>query len=277
MLPLFWTYHRRRALWPHPCKGQVYRAWHRHCRLKSLSHPWPPFCSFFHRAKLFHSPNEQLTSFIGSFDYVAPEVIRNTGHGKLVDICKFLSHQLRFPSLRTFYWHPDPSNGLPKEEMGALRSLVLNFPPNISKLHLFYAKAWSDGFMEFVFVKLEGFAFLAVKPPWFFSFCHYSTGWMIARVVAFCHCLPRSWLNPYIWNAMRKTARMDDKIASHIVPLFHLHDPHKTRQFSLYLVRFECIVSKAMHEAYVSLKKDGYAFKISYYDSHLSKVPLPDW
>jgi len=75
---------------------------------------------------------------------------------------------------------------------------------------------------------------------------------------------------------MRKTARMDDKIASHIVPLFHLHDPHKTRQFSLHLVRFECIVSKAMHEAYISLKKDGYAFKISYYDSHLSKVPLPD-
>ena len=83
MLPLFWTYHRRRALWPHPRKGQVYRAWHRHCRLKSLSHPWPPFCSSFHRAKLFHSPNEQFTSLVG---YTAPEVIRNNGHGKLVDV-----------------------------------------------------------------------------------------------------------------------------------------------------------------------------------------------
>ena len=68
------------------------------------------------------------------------------------------------------YWHPDPSNGLPKEEIGTLRSLVSNFPPNIFKLHLFYAKAWSDGFMEFVFVELEGFAFLAVKPPMILQF-----------------------------------------------------------------------------------------------------------
>jgi len=50
----------------------------------------------------------------------------------------------------------------------------------------------------------------------------------------------------------------------------------KTRQFSWYLVQFECIVLKRMHETYVLLKKDGYAFKISYYDSHLSKVPLLD-
>jgi len=54
----------------------------------------------------------------------------------------------------------------------------------------------------------------------------------------------------------------EDKITSHIIPLFHLCDPHKTRQFSLHIVHLRRTVSKRMHEAYASLKKDGYAFKI---------------
>ena len=41
---------------------------------------------FLEEAKLLHSPGEQLTSLTGSFGYVAPEVIKNTGHGKPVDI-----------------------------------------------------------------------------------------------------------------------------------------------------------------------------------------------
>jgi len=40
----------------------------------------------FHIAKLPHSPNEQLTSPAGSHGYVAPEVLKNTGHGNPVDI-----------------------------------------------------------------------------------------------------------------------------------------------------------------------------------------------
>ena len=79
-------------------------------------------------------------------------------------MCISLSHQPRFLSLRTFHWHsPLQSTSrmerlkmLAEDEMGALRSLVSNFPPNISQLHLFKAQAWSDEFTEFVFVKLKG-------------------------------------------------------------------------------------------------------------------------
>ena len=38
----------------------------------------------FDRAKLLHSPDEQLTSLAGSFGYVACEVIKNTGRGHLI-------------------------------------------------------------------------------------------------------------------------------------------------------------------------------------------------
>jgi len=74
---------------------------------------------------------------------------------------KFLSHQLWFPSLRTFYRHsPDIWRGLVEDEMGALRSLVSNFPLNFSQLHLFGSQAWSDEFTEFVFVELKGLKFV---------------------------------------------------------------------------------------------------------------------
>jgi len=73
--------------------------------------------------------------------------------------CEFLSHQFRFPSLRTFYWdspYPYSSRRSTEEEMGALRSLFSNFPPSLSQLLLVESLAWSDEFMEFVFVKLKG-------------------------------------------------------------------------------------------------------------------------
>ena len=74
---------------------------------------------------------------------------------------KFLSHQLWFPSLRTFYRHsPGIWRGLVEDEMGALRSLVSNFPLNFSQLHLFGSQAWSDEFTEFVFVELKGLKFV---------------------------------------------------------------------------------------------------------------------
>ena len=46
----------------------------------------PPFVHVFTEKNLLHSPNEQLTSLAGSFGYVIPEVVRNTGHGNPVDI-----------------------------------------------------------------------------------------------------------------------------------------------------------------------------------------------
>jgi len=55
--------------------------------LSSSAHASPhPFLTLdpplfiFHRAKLSHSPDKQLTSFADSFGYVAPEVIKNTSH-----------------------------------------------------------------------------------------------------------------------------------------------------------------------------------------------------
>jgi len=81
---------------------------------------------------------------------------------------------------------------------------------------------------------------------------------------------------PYNEYYAEDRAQMEEEIASHMVPLFHFRDPHKTRQFSLHIVQYERTVSEGLHEAYVSLKKDGYAFKIWYYDNRLSKVPLPD-
>jgi len=68
---------------------------------------------------------------------------------------------------------------------------------------------------------------------------------------------------PHMDNKEYK-AQMEDKIASHIVPLFHLRDPHKTRQFSLHIVHHNTTVLKGMYEACTSLNKDGYAFEIWY-------------
>ena len=63
-----------------------------HASPHASPHPFPtlhpPFL-IFHRAKLPHSPEKQLTSFADSFGYVDPEVIKNTGpresHRSLVD------------------------------------------------------------------------------------------------------------------------------------------------------------------------------------------------
>ena len=73
----------------HPLPLQGPRQWHCHRRrwyvsLPSISHPYVPWS--FPRAKLLHSPDEQLASLAGSFGYVAPKVIKNTCHVKPVDI-----------------------------------------------------------------------------------------------------------------------------------------------------------------------------------------------
>jgi len=51
-----------------------------------------------------------------------------------------------------------------------------------------------------------------------------------------------------------------NKIASYLVPLFHLRDPHKTGQFSLEIWQYH--FSKKLRKASIPLWKDGYAFAI---------------
>ena len=59
-----------------------------------------------------------------------------------------------------------------------------------------------------------------------------------------------------------------------IVPLFHLRDPHKTRQFSLHIVQPDRTVLKGMHE--VCAEEGWLCIQDLVYDSHRLKAPLPD-
>ena len=152
--------------------------------------------------------------------------------------------------------------------MGALRSLVSNFPPSISQLHLFESQAWSDEFTEFVFVELEGLKFIHLFE------CESSIVVqllsLLNRVDDWGGCcisplLAEIVIQFQLLESMRENiTQLEDKVISHLTPLFHLRDPHKTRQFSLHIVHYNTTVSKGMHEAYTSLKKDGYAFEIWY-------------
>jgi len=55
---------------------------------------------------------------------------------------------------------------------------------------------------------------------------------------------------------------MEDELASLLVSLFHLRDPYKRGRFSLQIMLRENDSMEKVHEAYVSLKKGGYAFEI---------------
>lgn len=197
-------------------------------------------------------------------------------------ICNLLSHQLRFPSLCTFHWHSPPQcTGLAEDEMGALRSLVSNFPPSISQLHLFHTEGWSDEFMEFVFVELKGLKSIHLSECTFsmvvqlLSLLNKMNDWAGSCILpVLAEIVIESVFLGYRFN--EDSARMEDKIASHMVPLFHFRDPHKRRQFSLHIVQYDKTVSKGMCEAYFSLKKDGYAFKIWYRQNCCLEVPLPE-
>ena len=80
---------------------------------------------------------------------------------------------------------------------------------------------------------------------------------MIGVVAAFSHYLPRLKLS----LITRQTkAQWENKIVSHLVPLFHLRDPHKTGQFSLEIWQYH--FSKKLRKASIPLWKDGYAFAI---------------
>ena len=125
--------------------------------------------------------------------------------------------------------------------------------------------------MEFVFVELKGLKMIRFD------------GCRTPMVVQFLSLLNRTneregcYISPLLAEIVIKfpyreywledLARIEEEIASHMVPLFHFRDPHKTRQFSLHIVQYERNVSEVLHDAYVSLMKDGYAFKISYHDT----------
>jgi len=151
--------------------------------------------------------------------------------------------------------------------MGALHSLVSIFSPSLSQLLLVESLAWSDEFMEFVFVKLKGLKIIYlsdcanVMAVQFLSLLNRMNDWEHYCILPL---LAQIIIEPPHMDNKEYKAQMEDKIASHIVPLFHLRDPHKTRQFSLHIVHHNTTVSKEMHEAYTSLKKDGYAFEIWY-------------
>ena len=202
---------------------------------------------------------------------------------RLLLMCFFFPHQLRFPSLRTFHWHsqprsmpPEPHIELAEDEMGALRSLVSNLPPNISQLHLFNARAWSDEFTEFIFVKLKGLKivrFIDCDP---LIVVHFLS--LLCRVNDwgdYCILPSLAEIHIKVFDFYEENrARLEGGIASHVLPLFRLRDPHKTKQFSLRVVQDNKTVSKRMHKVYASLKKDGYAFKVWYH--HGSNFPLLD-
>jgi len=70
-------------------------------------------------------------------------------------------------------------------------------------------------------------------------------------VVAFCHYLIQS----DYWDDEESRMRTQGEIALYIVPLFHLRDPHKTRQFSLQIEEYDeygKTISEKLHEACVS-------------------------
>jgi len=70
-------------------------------------------------------------------------------------------------------------------------------------------------------------------------------------VVAFCHYLIQS----DYWDDEESRMRTQGEIALYIVPLFHLRDPHKTRQFSLQIEEYDeygTTISEKLHEACVS-------------------------
>jgi len=135
--------------------------------------------------------------------------------------------------------------------------------------------------MEFVFVELKGLKSIHLSECTFsmvvqlLSLLNKMNDWAGSCILpVLAEIVIESVFLGYRFN--EDSARMEDKIASHMVPLFHFRDPHKRRQFSLHIVQYDKTVSKGMCEAYFSLKKDGYAFKIWYRQNCCLEVPLPE-
>jgi len=147
--------------------------------------------------------------------------------------------------------------------MSALRSLVPNLPTTVSRLRLTIAYDWSDDFTEFLFANMRNLKklyLLHCDPSIIIRFLS-----LLDRMSDWSGCcfLPLLAGVKIIIDYEPETSTLwENKIASYLVPLFHLRDPHKTGQFSLEIWQYCKISWKELREASVSLRKDGYAFRI---------------
>ena len=137
-------------------------------------------------------------------------------------------------------------------EMGALRSLVSNFPPTLSRFHLFDSWAWSDEFTEFVFVEMKGLKNVRLVE------CTHS------MVIYFLVLLNKvnDWEGCCILPLL-----------ANILIQFDYWDNEESKLRTQDEIALYTTVSEKLHEACVSLKKDGYAFKI---DRSLEDPPITE-
>ena len=147
--------------------------------------------------------------------------------------------------------------------MSALRSLVSNFPSTVSQLCISYAYGWPGDFTEFLFANMRNLKKVDVDECdpsiviHFLSLLNRMNDWggycflpLLAKVKIIIDDEPKI---PVQWK---------NKIASYLVPLFHLRDPHKTGQFFLEIWHNDDIIWNELRKTSVSLWKDGYAFRI---------------
>ena len=144
--------------------------------------------------------------------------------------------------------------------MSALRSLVPNLPPTVSRLRLTIAYDWSDDFTEFLFVNTRNLRGVYLDLPIIIHFLS-----LVNRMSDWGGCCILPLLDEVtieINHSLRTRVLVESKIAPYLLPLFHLRDPYKTRQFTLRIRHYGKTLAKELHEACVSLRKEGYALKI---------------
>ena len=149
--------------------------------------------------------------------------------------------------------------------MSALRFLTPSFPPTISQINLFGVSKWPEKIHRILFRQPEE---LTDCPPprmqtlhgrWLFVFTQPA-----GRSRAFWHlAIHRQGCDSTSISSAQSAGKgMEDELASLLVSLFHLRDPYKRGRFSLQIMLRENDSMEKVHEVYVSLKKDGYAFEI---------------
>ena len=177
--------------------------------------------------------------------------------------CSSVYHQLRFPSLCYLSWYGSTFEGSEDEEMSALRSLVPNLPPTASRLRLTIAYDWSDDFTEFLFVNMRNLRGVYLDHCGLPIIIHFLS--LVNRMSDWGGCCILPLLDEVtieINHSLRTRVLVESKIAPYLLPLFHLRDPYKTRQFTLRIRHYGKTLAKELHEACVSLRKEGYALKI---------------
>lgn len=201
---------------------------------------------------MLYTPNGIYTK--GSLRFLKPGT-------SLIGVWDSLYHHLQFPSLRTFSWRSSfgeayhwefPSGDQTKDEMSALHFLIPRFSPIILAGRVHRVLCQPEELTDCLpprMQTLHGCWLLSLSNRPDDRFCILPS---IAEVVI---RLP--------FQAFTSAGReMENKLASLLVSLFHLCDPYKRGRFSLQIMRRENDSMEKVHEACVSLKKDGYAFEI---------------